>query len=152
LRNWPTTLATQKIADAKQMIDGPAGVPKDRAAYNPPMAATTPVNVAQAAMVSGPRAIRRALAAGMINMAVINKAPIALIDTATTAASNACQRQRNNEDTQRDQRRKQQRQGSRHALSRRQKRDTPPDDKTAQSATGQRSSHGGKDRAEHEIV
>ena len=138
------------------MIDGPAGVPKDRAAYSPPMAATTPINVALAAMVSGPRAIRRALAAGMINMAVINKAPITVIDTATTAASNACQRQRNNEDTQRDQRRKQQRQG--HAKDRgmrcrvARKRHTPPDDKTAQSATGQRGSHGGEDRTEHEIV
>jgi hypothetical protein len=49
-------------------------------------------------------------------MAMINKAPITLIDTATTAAINACQRQRNNEDTQRDQRRKQQRLG--HAKDR----------------------------------
>ena len=71
---------------ATQTIVGPVGVLQTMDASNPPMADITPMSVAIKAMDSGVLQNARAVAAGMISMAEINKTPTTLIATATTTA------------------------------------------------------------------
>ena len=68
-------------------MDGPAGASVNQAKRNPRYTPTAPIRTAITAIASGVRASGRAAAAGMINMAVISKAPVTLIAAATTSAS-----------------------------------------------------------------
>ena len=66
---------------------GPVGVSNFSDAISPPNAAKAPSPMAQIAIVSGVRAKGRAVAAGMISMAAMSRAPTTLIATATMIAS-----------------------------------------------------------------
>ena len=80
------TIEAMKKSEAMHTIDGPVGVSKMYAAFNPKMAEEIPIRDAATAIISGVETIERAEAAGMINMAIISKTPTTLIPTATTIA------------------------------------------------------------------
>ena len=72
---------------ATQTIVGPAGVSKIYAASRPPNADKLPITAAIIAIASGVRAKILAVAAGIINIAIINKTPTTFIATATVMAN-----------------------------------------------------------------
>lgn len=76
---------TNEIAAIQTMV-GPAGVSKIYAASSPPNADRHPIIAAIIAIDSGVRAKILALAAGIINIAIINKTPTTFIATATVMA------------------------------------------------------------------
>ena len=73
------TIEAMKKSEAMHTIDGPVGVSKMYAAFNPKMAEDIPIRDAATAIISGVETIERAEAAGMINMEIINKTPTTLI-------------------------------------------------------------------------
>ena len=73
-----------KIRTAATTIDGPEGVSKNNDENIPKITATTPKRAEKKAIFSGELESCLAVAAGIINIEVINSKPTILNETATT--------------------------------------------------------------------
>jgi hypothetical protein len=78
--------ATKKIK-VTQTMEGPAGVSKMEAPLSPAIAEQTPIPPVMRTIASGVFAKLRAAAAGIINIAAINKIPTTLIEMAIVIAN-----------------------------------------------------------------